>query len=46
MIEMMAVMPFRMTAPRTAACGDAPKPIIVTPEIAIMTIMIAVPMPS
>ena len=44
MMEMIAVMPLRMTAPFTAVCGEAPNRIMVNPATAIIVIMIAVPM--
>ena len=38
---MMAVTPPRMMLPLSAACGDAPNNNIISPDSAIITIMIA-----
>ena len=43
-IEMIAVRPLRMIVPLRVASGDALNKIIVKPETAIMTIIIAIPM--
>ena len=43
-MQMIAVIPLRMIVPFNAASGDALKTTMISPAIAIMTIMIAIPM--